>query len=139
MDVASVETAAQQIAGLTAFAPPAGASPSSAQPPSSGVPSAPDLTDPVPAAPGQPSPTVPPVFPKEHAAGTIDDAVNKIFNAKPGPLQISYQTSTDPNEVIIVFRDPVTNQVVAQFPSEVLVRLAQFFNRVIGAVFDKQV
>lgn len=72
----------------------------------------------------------------------IAPAVAKLFHlpspAAPTSLDVSYRVvGGDSHQIITVFTDPKTGQVVAQFPPEVLANLAQFFDQQHGATFDR--
>jgi uncharacterized FlaG/YvyC family protein len=42
-----------------------------------------------------------------------------------------------PGEVVTVFKNTDTGEVITQFPAESMVLIAQFFNKLAGAVLDK--
>ncbi len=42
-----------------------------------------------------------------------------------------------PNEVVTVFKNADTGEVITQFPTEAMVLIAQFFNKLAGAVLDR--
>lgn len=54
-------------------------------------------------------------------------------------IAVSFQVATDPNEIVTVFRDTKTNEVIAQFPPEIMVKIAEFFNKLSGATLDQKV
>lgn len=89
---------------------------------------------PTPQATAQPAPSL------QHAAG-IAPAIAKLFGgaAVPQPisLNVSYRVVKDLDEIVTVFTDPKTGKEVAQFPAEVLIGLAQFFDHERGATLDK--
>ncbi|HLX25677.1 MAG TPA: hypothetical protein VKR05_01685 [Candidatus Cybelea sp.] len=68
-------------------------------------------------------------------------AIAKLFAGPSVPepirLNVSYRIETDPNVIVTVFTDPKTGKEVAQFPPEVLVNLAQFFDQSRGATLDR--
>jgi uncharacterized FlaG/YvyC family protein len=72
----------------------------------------------------------------------ISPVVAKLFGA-PGEqrrsiaLHVSYRVATHPDEIVTVFTDPKTGQVIAQFPPEVLVQIAEFFDQQQGATLDR--
>ena len=69
---------------------------------------------------------------------TIAPAVAKLFggaNSAPTTLSISYRV--EGRDVVTVFTDPATHKEVAQFPPELLIGLAQFFDQQSGVTFDK--
>ena len=42
-----------------------------------------------------------------------------------------------PNEIVTVFKNSETGEVITQFPPEAMVLIAQFFNKLAGAVLDR--
>jgi uncharacterized FlaG/YvyC family protein len=74
-----------------------------------------------------------------HAA--LAPAVAKLFALPSAPepirLNVSYRVERDPNVIVTVFTDPKTGEEVAQFPPEVLFKLAQFFDLPRGATLDR--
>jgi uncharacterized FlaG/YvyC family protein len=70
----------------------------------------------------------------------IAPAIAKLFgsSATPDPirLDVSYRVLRDPNQIVTVFSDPKTGQEVAQFPPELLINLAQFFDQQRGVTLD---
>lgn len=77
--------------------------------------------------------------PPQHAG--LAPAIAKLFGgaAVPQPisLNVSYRVVKDLDEIVTVFTDPKTGKEVAQFPAEVLIGLAQFFDHERGATLDK--
>jgi len=41
------------------------------------------------------------------------------------------------NEIVTVFKNADTGEVITQFPPEAMVLIAQFFNKLAGAVVDR--
>jgi len=68
-------------------------------------------------------------------------AVAKLFAlpAPPAPtsLDVSYRIEGASDTIVTIFTDPKTGQEVAQFPPEVLIHLAQFFDQHQGATLDQ--
>lgn len=68
----------------------------------------------------------------------IAPAVAKLFSdavSQPVELNVSYRV--EGHDVVTVFTDPKTGKEVTQFPSEILLGLAQFFDQQSGVTFDK--
>jgi uncharacterized FlaG/YvyC family protein len=68
----------------------------------------------------------------------IAPAIAKLFGSgvpQPSKLNVSYRV--EGNDVVTVFTDPKTGKEVAQFPPELLLGLAQFFDQQNGVTFDK--
>ncbi len=112
--------------------------------------------DPAPAAPAvavsaPPSPTVGPIpvhstADSAPAAGsnqpqdnTLSPVVAKLFNAAEQNVAVSFQVTTDPDEVVTVFTDKSTGKEIVQFPSQALIALAQMYDKDAGKVLDKSV
>ncbi|MDE2482980.1 MAG: hypothetical protein KGN02_12425 [bacterium] len=70
----------------------------------------------------------------------IAPAIAKIFGDSGSPqavnLNVSYRVLKD-HEIVTVFTDPKTGKEVAQFPPEILIGLAQFFDQQSGVTFDR--
>lgn len=73
----------------------------------------------------------------------LTSTVAKLFGKRnPSPqdeVQVSYRVSKNPNEIVTVFTDPKTGQEITQFPSEMMIELAQFFEKESGVAVDKSV
>ena len=73
--------------------------------------------------------------------GGLAPAIAKLFGSTTPPepirLDVSYRVLTDPNQIVTVFSDPNTGQEVAQFPPDILVGLAQFFDSPRGVTLDR--
>ena len=54
-------------------------------------------------------------------------------------MSVSFEVEQDPNEIVTVFTDKQTGKVIVQFPSETLVALAKFFDKIDGTVVNKKV
>lgn len=68
----------------------------------------------------------------------IAPAIAKLFGgsiSQPVKLNVSYRV--EGNDVVTVFTDPKTGKEVAQFPPELLLGLAKFFDQQSGVTFDK--
>ena len=75
-----------------------------------------------------------------HDVAGIGPAIAKIFGSAGSPqavnLNVSYRVLKD-HEIVTVFTDPQTGKEVAQFPPEILIGLAQFFDQQQGVTFDR--
>jgi hypothetical protein len=73
--------------------------------------------------------------------GGLAPAIAKLFGSASPPepirLDVSYRVLTDPDQIVTVFSDPKTGQEVAQFPPDILVGLAQFFDSPRGVTLDR--
>ena len=52
-------------------------------------------------------------------------------------IEVTFRVEHDPNQVVTVFRDANTGKEIAQFPPEVMIQLAEFFQHLAGAVVDR--
>ncbi|MDH2910014.1 MAG: hypothetical protein HKL92_00965 [Candidatus Eremiobacteraeota bacterium] len=72
--------------------------------------------------------------------GKVVSSVARFFgppsNPHPVTLNVSYRVLHHPNEIVTVFSDPQTNQEVAQFPPEILIGIAEFFDQHQGVTLD---
>lgn len=89
-----------------------------------------------------PSPQVqiPSLPPPPSPAGdrTLESTVAKLFNTASENVAVSFQVAPGSNEVVVVFTDKTSGKTIIQFPSETLIALAQFFNKLAGTVLDKK-
>ncbi|MDQ2865180.1 MAG: hypothetical protein M3R51_03030 [Candidatus Eremiobacteraeota bacterium] len=71
----------------------------------------------------------------------IAPAIAKLFGGSSVPqpiaLNVSYRVVKDLDEIVTIFSDPKTGKEVAQFPAEILIGLAQFFDHERGATLDQ--
>ena len=76
---------------------------------------------------------------------TLPGNVSKLYGVPTNTTSVSFQPAQGSNEIVTVVTDTQTGKVVVQFPSETLVALAQFFQKLDsagadnGAVVDKKV
>jgi uncharacterized FlaG/YvyC family protein len=84
-----------------------------------------------------------PDSPGQRPAGTAvkaDETLNRALSTLAGGganVSVSFQVLENPNEIITVFKNVDTGEVITQFPTETMVVLAQFFNKLAGAVLDR--
>ncbi len=69
----------------------------------------------------------------------IAPAIAKLFggSAIPQPIQLNVSYRVEGSDIVTVFTDPKTGKEVAQFPPELLLGLAKFFDQQSGVTFDK--
>jgi flagellar protein FlaG len=86
-------------------------------------------------------PAGPPDGSKKNSAAdsTLASGIAQLFNAQEQNISVSFQIEQDPNEVVTVFTDKQTGKVIVQFPSETLIALAKFFDKLDGSVLNKKV
>jgi flagellar protein FlaG len=70
---------------------------------------------------------------------TLASGVAKLYNAQEQNVSVSFQIEQNPNEIVTVFTDKQTGKVIVQFPSETLIALAKFFDKLDGSVVNKKV
>jgi len=76
---------------------------------------------------GQPTPG-----PLQSFAG----AVTTVFAGQD--IEVNFRVAHDPNEIVIVYRNAETGEIINQVPPEAIVRLAEFFQReAAGAILDQ--
>lgn len=85
----------------------------------------------------------PPGAPSAEDAGALSSVVARVFGggssapAEPISVNVSYRVEHDPNIIVTVFTDPKTGKEIAQVPAEVMVRIAQFFDKQSGVTLDR--
>ena len=71
--------------------------------------------------------------------------VGKLYGAPANTTSVSFEPAQGSNEIVTVVTNTQTGKVIVQFPSETLIALAQFFQKLdnsagsAGAVVDKKV
>jgi hypothetical protein len=75
--------------------------------------------------------------------GVLSPVVAKILAQgnmpQPVTVNVSYRVEHDPNMVVTVFTDPKTGAEIAQVPAEVMIQIAQFFDKQSGVTLDRSV
>jgi hypothetical protein len=71
-------------------------------------------------------------------SASLGESVAKMFNTAADNVSVSFQVAEGSNDVVVVFTDKTSGKKIIQFPSETLIALAQFFNKLAGAVLDKK-
>lgn len=90
---------------------------------------------------GQQQTAVPAAPQSRTSTGPLSSVVAKLF-AEDGAersdsVSVSYRVEHDPNIIVTIFTDPNTGQEIAQIPPEVMVQLAQFFDKESGVTLDR--
>lgn len=70
---------------------------------------------------------------------SLASGVAKLFNAQAQNVSVSFRIEQNPNEIVTVFTDKQTGKVIVSFPSETLIALAKFFDKLDGSVINKKV
>ncbi len=70
---------------------------------------------------------------------TLSPVVAKLFNTAESNVAVSFEVTTNPDEVVTVFTDKATGKEIIQFPSQALIALAEMYDKNAGKVLDKSV
>lgn len=71
----------------------------------------------------------------QNANATLHDALSQLVG---GGAKVSVQYRVVGNgEIVTLFTNADTGEVITQFPSEAMVLIAQFFNQLAGTVVDR--
>jgi len=70
---------------------------------------------------------------------TLSPVVAKLFNTSEQNVEVSFQISHNPDEVVTVFTDRATGKEIIQFPSQAIIALAEMYDKTAGGVLDKNV
>jgi uncharacterized FlaG/YvyC family protein len=52
-------------------------------------------------------------------------------------VSVQFRVVHAPNEIVTVFKNADTGEVISEFPAQSMVLIAQFFNKLAGAVLDR--
>ena len=52
-------------------------------------------------------------------------------------VTVQFRVSHGPNQIVTVFKNADTGEVISEFPAESMVLIAQFFSKLAGAVLDR--
>jgi FlaG protein len=73
------------------------------------------------------------------AAAQQDETLHKALAQLVGSdVAVSFQVVKGTHDIVTVFKSKATGQVISQFPPEAMVLIAQFFNKLAGAVLDRK-
>ncbi|HEX3469196.1 MAG TPA: flagellar protein FlaG [Candidatus Elarobacter sp.] len=84
-----------------------------------------------------------PAFPAQASTGTSSSVTDQTLHRALSQLvgggsHVSVQFKVvSPGEVVTVFKNSDTGEVITQFPAESMVLIAQFFQKLAGAVVDR--
>ena len=110
--------------------------PAIAGPAATGVATATATTS-LPALPAAPAPSDP--SPSPTADRSLSGNVAKLLAPAGTSTTVSFRVAPGSDQIVVVLTDSATGKVIAQFPSETLIALAQFFEKLDGGVVDKKV
>ncbi|MDQ2681370.1 MAG: hypothetical protein M3Y21_10205 [Candidatus Eremiobacteraeota bacterium] len=92
-------------------------------------------------APPLPTPTAQTLPSPPTSHGDLSPAIAKIFGSGDAPqsvsLNVSYRVARPLDEIVTVFSDPATGKEIAQFPSEMIIQIAEFFDKQSGITLDR--
>jgi hypothetical protein len=71
------------------------------------------------------------------SAKTLSSDVSKLLDPSGSGTQVSFRVAGGSDQTVVVVTDN-TGKVISQFPSETLIALAQFFDKLDGSVVDKK-
>jgi hypothetical protein len=89
-------------------------------------------------APGAPAaPAAPPGAPAPHSADeTLHNALSHLVGGGSN-VSVQFKVVHGTNQIVTVFTNKDTGEEISQFPAESMVLIAQFFNKLAGAVVDR--
>ena len=67
---------------------------------------------------------------------TLHQALSQLVGSG-SKVSISFRVVHGPNEIVTVFTNSETGELISEFPPEAMVLIAQFFNKLAGAVLDR--
>jgi len=71
----------------------------------------------------------------------LSSSIAKLFGSPDAPqqvdVQVSYRVDKYVNQIVTVFTDPRTGKEIAQFPKEIMIQIAQFFDKQSGVTLDR--
>lgn len=91
---------------------------------------------PPPASPGTP-PQAQQSAPAEHSLQLPHDVARVFTGGASSHVTISFQVAHSPNEIVTVFKNSQTGEEITQVPSEIMIKIAEFFDQVAGVLLDK--
>jgi hypothetical protein len=67
---------------------------------------------------------------------TLHKALSQLIG-KDANVSVSFRVVHNPNEIVIVFQNADTGKEIMQVPSETMILMAQFFDKLGGAMMDR--
>jgi hypothetical protein len=83
--------------------------------------------------PAFPTPPVPGA--KHQGDETLHNALSQLVGG--AHVSVQFRVVEGTHDIVTVFKNADTGEVITQFPPEALVLIAQFFNKLAGAVVDR--
>jgi phage tail sheath gpL-like len=92
------------------------------------------------AQPGAPVPALdaPHLKPPHSADETLHRALSHLVGGGSN-VSVQFRVEHGPNEIITVFKNSETGEVISECPAASMVLIAQFFHKLAGAVVDRTV
>lgn len=69
-----------------------------------------------------------------------DETLHRALSQLAGggsKVSVQFRVLHHPNEIVTVFKNAETGEEIAQFPAETMIQIAQFFDKLAGAVVDR--
>jgi hypothetical protein len=138
MDVLSIDAASAAASVAPATPPPSALAPAAGPGPANATPAvtAPAGLTPTGSAPAMLSPSGKAPADDVFHDQTLHTALSQLVG-NGAQVSVQFRVVHDPNEIVTVFTNAQTGQVITQFPPESMVLIAQFFNKLAGAVLDQ--
>jgi len=71
----------------------------------------------------------------------LSATIGRLFGTPDAPqsvdVQVSYRIDKYVDQIVTVFTDPHTGKEIAQFPKEIMIQIAQFFDKQSGVTVDR--
>jgi uncharacterized FlaG/YvyC family protein len=71
----------------------------------------------------------------------LSDTIGRLFGTSEAPqpvdVQVSYRVDKYNNQIVTVLTDPKTGKEIVQFPKEIMLQIAQFFDKQSGVTLDR--
>ncbi len=71
----------------------------------------------------------------------LSSSIARLFGTPDAPqaidVQVSYRIDKYVDQIVTVFTDPHTGKEIAQFPKEIMIQIAQFFDKQSGVTLDR--
>jgi hypothetical protein len=80
-------------------------------------------------------PAPPSLGPKHEPDETLHNALSQLVGG--AHVSVQFRVVEGTHDIVTVFKNADTGEVITQFPPEALVLIAQFFNKLAGAVVDR--
>lgn len=71
------------------------------------------------------------------ASGKLSHAVAKLFSGGASNVTVTFHVEHSPNEIVTVVKDTQTGTIISQVPSEIMIKMAEFFDQITGVMLDK--